>query len=75
LLRFVALPTAASLPRLESGRIVRLQLPMALLRPYGFDVVPEAASRLVEADVLVGQDGEPRAIRLVDPDSDSRRRQ
>jgi len=70
-----ALPTAAGLTGLESGRILRLELPIAILLAYGFDVVPEAAARVVEADVLVGQDGQPRAIRLVDLDSDSRRKQ
>jgi hypothetical protein len=74
-LRFVALPSAAGLPGLESGRIVRVELPMSILPAYGFDVVPEAAARVVEADVLVGQDGEPRAIRFVNSDSDPRRRQ
>jgi hypothetical protein len=74
-LRFVTLPSAEDLPVLESGRIVRLELPMAFLPAYGIDVPPEDASRVVEADVLVGQDGQPRAIRFVGPETDQRRRQ
>ena len=73
-LRFVALPTAIGLPRLESGRIVRVELPTAVLPAYGLDVVPGPAAAMVEADVLVGQDGQARAIRFVTLDSRSRRR-
>ena len=74
-LRFVTLPTAIGLPALESGRIVRVELPTAMLPAYGLDVTPDPAASAVEADVLVGQDGQPRAIRFVTVDSDPRRRQ
>jgi hypothetical protein len=74
-LRFVTLPTAIGLPEFESGRIVRVELATAMLPAYGFDVVPGSESGVVEADVLVGQDGQPRAIRFVNLKSDSRRRQ
>jgi hypothetical protein len=74
-LRFVSLPTAIGLPELESGRIVRVELATAMLPAYGFDVVPGSESGVVEADVLVGQDDQPRAIRFVDLKTDSRRRQ
>jgi hypothetical protein len=75
ILRFVSLPTAIGLPALESGRIVRVEVPAAMLPVYGLDVTPDSQSGTVEADVLVGQDGQPRAIRFVTLDSDSRRRQ
>jgi hypothetical protein len=71
----MTLPTAAGLPELESGRVVRVELPMAMLPAYGIDVGPDDAARVVEADVLVGQDGQPRGIRFVNADVDSRRRQ
>ena len=74
-LRFVSLPTAIGLPELESGRIVRVELATAMLPAFGFDVVPESESGVVEADVLVGQDDQPRAIRFVNLKTDSRRRQ
>ena len=74
-LQFVTLPTAIGLPALESGRIVRVDVPTAMLAAYGFEVAPDSRSGMVEADVLVGQDGQPRAIRFVSLDSDSRRRQ
>ena len=74
-LRFVSLPTAIGLPALESGRIVRVELPTAMLPAYGLDVTPDSKAGVVEADVLVGQDGQARAIRFVTLDSAPRRRQ
>jgi hypothetical protein len=62
---FVALPGAASLPQFESGSIVRMELPLSSLVAYGVDISGAAGTAPVETDVLVGQDGEPRAIRLV----------
>jgi len=73
-LRFVSLPTAIGLPELESGRIVRVELATAMLPAYGLHVVPGSESGVVEADVLVGQDDQPRAIRFVNLKTDSRRR-
>jgi hypothetical protein len=72
---FVALPAAAGLPALESGRIIRIDLPVASLPAYGVEVIPDAQRPEVEADLLVGQDGQPRAIRLVTVSSDSRSRE
>jgi hypothetical protein len=68
---FVAVPAAADLPRFESGTIVRVELPVSELPGYGVDISPAAGDGPVEADVLVGQDGQPRAIRLVTNNSRS----
>jgi len=62
---FVALPGSAGLPQFESGTIVRMELQLAALPAYGIDISPAADDRPVEADVLVGQDGQPRAMRLI----------
>jgi hypothetical protein len=62
---FVELPNAAGLPEFESGTIVRLELPVASLPSYGIEIPAAADERPVEADLLVGQDGLTRAIRLV----------
>jgi hypothetical protein len=72
---FVELPAAERLPRLESGMIVRVELDATSLPAYGFPIMPDSTLRPVTADVLVGQDGQPRAIRLVSMQSGSRRRQ
>ena len=69
---FMAIPGTAGLPPLESATIVRTELPVSALPIYGVDIVPAAARPAVEADLLVGQDGQARAIRLVRPEQDSR---
>jgi hypothetical protein len=69
---FVLLPAAAGLPDFESGAIVRMELPVTMLPAYGVDLGEQLVHEQdasVEADLLVGQDGQPRAIRLVSPGS------
>ena len=63
---FVIVPGAASLPTLESGSLVRMDLPVSILPSLG--MTPPATGGLtdVTADVIVGQDGLPRAVRLVE---------
>ena len=61
---FIELPWTAGLPAFESGEIVRVEVPVASLPAYGFDI-SRGTSRNIEADVLVGQDGLARAMRLV----------
>ena len=62
---FVAIPYAAPLAPYERASIVRMELPVSALIAAGFEVrVPDATLSL-EADVLVGQDGRPYAIRPV----------
>ncbi len=65
---FVTVPGAAGLPDLESGSVVRIALPVAALPEYGLDIVQGGSKTTVDADVLVGQDGLARAIRLVNAD-------
>jgi hypothetical protein len=62
---FVSLPGADGLPDFESGEIVRIEIPFASLPTYGLEILPEARGTPVKADLLVGQDGQARAIRLV----------
>ncbi len=62
---FVQIPAAAGLPAFESGQIVRVEIPVTSLPVYGVDILPDAVNRPVRADLLVGQDGVPRAIRLI----------
>lgn len=68
---FVELPSAAGLPEFESGTIVRLELPVGSLPAYGIEIPGAADERPVEADLLVGQDGAVRAIRLVARSNDA----
>jgi hypothetical protein len=60
---FVPWPGSEVLPRFESGQLVRVELPASVLPLLGLEPV-RAAAGTVEADVLVGQDGFARAVRL-----------
>jgi hypothetical protein len=71
---FIELPTADRLPTFESGTIVRVELPVSSLPAYGLPIMPDAPRTPVTADVIVGQDGQPRAIRLVGFQTGPRRR-
>ena len=62
--QFVPWPGAQLLPPLESGELIRVPLPVSALPALGL-VPPSAAVRVVQADVVVGQDGFARAVRLV----------
>ncbi len=48
------------------GRVVRVELPRSALFAMGIDIPLENGTRSVQADLLVGADGSPRAIRLVE---------
>jgi len=61
---FVPIPSAAGLPAFESGEIVRLGIPVTELPNYGLEI-PAGGQASVAADLLIGQDGQARAIRLV----------
>lgn len=69
---FVSLPGAASLPPFESGAIVRIALPVAALPSYGIQIGPDFESERIDVDLLVAQDGIPRAIRFADDTHASR---
>jgi len=60
---FVPWPGASTLPPFESGALVRIDLPVSALPALGF--APPSRGTSVQADVIVGQDGMARAIRLV----------
>src|SRR5262245_6352078 len=61
---FVIVPGAAGLPRMESGTLVRMDLPVSILPALGV-TPPAAGPATVKADVVIGQDGLTRAVRLV----------
>ena len=65
---FIPIPSAAGLPEFESGQIVRLGIPVTALPNYGLEI-PSGVESSIQADLLVGQDGQPRAIRLVNANS------
>jgi len=63
---FVPWPGAAALPAFESGQLVRTELPASVLPLLGFDAPDTPPDARVAADVIYGQDGLARAVRLVD---------
>jgi hypothetical protein len=62
---FVLVPGAAALPAMESGSLVRMDVPVAELPALGLTPPPSNRTTSVRADVIVAQDGMPRAARLV----------
>ena len=66
---FVEIPNAWTLPPMESGSIVRVALPVTILPQYGLAILPDVANDMVEAELLIAQDGLPRMIRLAHDDS------
>ena len=63
--QFIALPYGAGLSPREAAAIIRVRIPRAALFSMGIPVNPERSSGTVEADLLCGEDGLARAIRLV----------
>lgn len=62
---FYPLPEAEALPAVENAMVVRVQLPVSSLQLMGVPVGEERADASVQADLLLGQDGLARAVRLV----------
>jgi hypothetical protein len=64
---FVPLPDADQIGPDDLGVVVRVQLTRSSLAELGYPVVdtPDPDEDLISADVLVGEDGWPRAVRLV----------
>jgi len=62
---FVALPTFDPAIPLGESRVVRLDLPGPALQLIGYPVDGQLLQGRVLTDVLVGQDGMPYAVRLV----------
>ena len=61
---FVLWPGAAAWPPLESGTLIRVELPLAALPALGLEP-PTSTQDRVEAEIVFGQDGLARAVRLV----------
>lgn len=59
---FISWPGAGDLPAFESGELMRVDLPASVALSLG--LVRAARTTVVQADVLIGQDGFARAVRL-----------
>ncbi len=63
---FIALPYSQSGVPLESVVVIRVQITPSQLSSMGVAVPAAASTAKVKADVLVGQDGVARAVRLAE---------
>lgn len=62
---FVIVPGATALPPMESGSLVRMDVPVSMLPSLGL-TPPATSAAAVKTDLIIGQDGLTRAARLVD---------
>lgn len=62
---FVALPVSEGLPPATELSVVRIKLRGSDLQQYGLEAPADAVARTMLAEFVVGEDGLPRAIRIV----------
>ncbi len=62
---FVPVPYTGGFGPGESGVIVRVQVPRSSLAELGYPVDETQGSGMVQADMVIGEDGWPRAVRIV----------
>jgi hypothetical protein len=63
--QFLPLDDTLHLAPIESGQVLRVQVPRATLVRFGLPVNQERMMERIPADVVFGQDGIARAIRFV----------
>ena len=63
---FYPLPEAETLPVVENAMVVRVKLPLSSLRLMGVPVGEDSADASVQADLLLGEDGLARVVRLIE---------
>lgn len=62
---FLPLPASEGLPPTSAVSLVRMRIATGALQQYGLDVPEGAASETLLAEFVVGEDGLPRAIRII----------
>ena len=62
---FVPVPFTGAITADDPGMIVRVQLTRASLAQLGYPVAETPDEELIPADVLVGEDGWPRGVKLI----------
>jgi len=62
---FVPVPNVLPLDSYETGRVLRMDVPVSALLAAGYRVPMADPAALVAADVLVGEDGRAHAVRLL----------
>jgi hypothetical protein len=62
---FIPVSYSSAMTPVESGRVMRIELPRSALASFGLPMGPGPASGRIKADVLVDEFGTARAIRFV----------
>lgn len=62
---FIPLPASEGLPPAFALSLVRMRIQQSSLQQYGLEVPAENGSRTLLAEFAVGEDGLPRAIRII----------
>ncbi len=62
---FLPLPSAEDAPPVTEEQVVRISVPASALQEIGFPVSASTTSEEVTADILIGEDGIARGIRIV----------
>jgi hypothetical protein len=62
---FFPLVNRESLAEMDSGQVMRVELPRTALMSFGLPMNMDRAGERIKADVVVGNDGLARAIRFV----------
>jgi len=62
---FVPVPFTGAITADDPGMIVRVQLTRSSLAQLGYPVAETPDEDLIPADVLVGEDGWPRGVKLI----------
>lgn len=62
---FVPVPYSGGIAPGDSAVIVRVQVPRTALAELGYPIDELQSNAVVQADLLVGEDGWPRAVRIV----------
>ena len=62
---FVPVPFTGAIAADDPGMVVRVELTRSSLAQLGYPVAEAPDDDLIQADVLVGEDGWPRGVKLV----------
>jgi hypothetical protein len=62
---FFPLPSSEGLPSPSEATVVMMQIHTDALRAYGLELPPTASPRMILAEFIVGEDGLPRSIRIL----------
>jgi hypothetical protein len=63
--KFVALPASEGLPPATAVSLIRMRIQQSALQQYGLEVLADSSTQTLLAEFMVGEDGLPRAVRIL----------